>query len=133
NAEPDTTRLGELLCGGAFQRALQLHQRLGGKEGSAPNAACSETKGLSVGRDGVGSGCTKPCDCSRLQDSPTAAESRPGRIGPISLGVKQTGERSAGNLHAAFDEAEAGNVARSRWCDTRNDHRLGRAKRTSLP
>jgi hypothetical protein len=54
-----------------------------------------------------------------LQGSPTAAESRPGRIGPISLGVKQTGERSAGNLHAAFDEAGAGNVARSRWCDTR--------------
>jgi hypothetical protein len=54
-----------------------------------------------------------------LQGSPTAVESRPGRIGPISLGLKQTGERSAGNLHAAFDEAGAGNVARSRWCDTR--------------
>jgi hypothetical protein len=48
-----------------------------------------------------------------------AVESRPGRIGPISLGVKQTGERSAGKLHAAFDEAGAGNVAWSRWCDTR--------------
>ena len=36
------------------------------------------------------------------------------RQGPISLGAKQTGERSAGNLHAAFDEAGAGNVARSR-------------------
>ena len=45
--QPDT-RLGELLCGGAFQRVLQLHQRLGGKEGSAPHAACSETKGLRV-------------------------------------------------------------------------------------
>ena len=44
--QPDTTRLGELLCGGAFQRVLQLHQRLGGKEGSAPHAARSETKGL---------------------------------------------------------------------------------------
>ena len=55
----------------------------------------------------------------RLPGSPTAAESRPSKIGPISLGVKQTGERSAGNLHAAFDEAGAGNVARSRWCDTR--------------
>ena len=51
--------------------------------------------------------------------SPTAVESRPGRIGPISLGAKQTGERSAGNPHAAFDEAGAGNVAWSRWCDTR--------------
>ena len=60
-----------------------------------------------------------PATVQWLQDSPTAAESRPGKIGPISLGVKQTGERSAGNLHAAFDEAGAGNVARSRCCDTR--------------
>jgi len=49
----------------------------------------------------------------------TRAESRSGRIGPINLEAKQTGERSAGNPHAAFDAAEAGNVARSRWCDTR--------------
>jgi hypothetical protein len=39
-------RLGELLCGGALQQVLQPHQRLGGKEGSAPYAARSETKGL---------------------------------------------------------------------------------------
>src|SRR3984957_17628118 len=38
---------------------------------------------------------------------------------PIILEAKQTGERSAGNPHAAFDEAGAGNVARPRWCDTR--------------
>ena len=49
----------------------------------------------------------------------TRAESGSGRIGPISLEAKQTGERSAGNPHAAFDAAEAGNVAWSRWCDTR--------------
>src|SRR5208283_426136 len=49
----------------------------------------------------------------------TRAESGSGRIGPISLGAKQAGERSAGNPHAAFDAAEAGNVTRSRWCDTR--------------
>jgi hypothetical protein len=47
------------------------------------------------------------------------AESRVGRIGPITLGVKQTGERRAGNPHAAFEVAEAGNVAWSRCCDTR--------------
>src|SRR5208337_2395232 len=41
------------------------------------------------------------------------------RIGPIILEAKQTGERSAGNPHAAFDEAGAENVARPRWCDTR--------------
>ena len=55
----------------------------------------------------------------RLPGGSTRTESRAGRIGPISLGAKQTGERSAGNPHAAFDEAGAGNVARSRWCDTR--------------
>src|SRR6516165_10791917 len=49
----------------------------------------------------------------------TFAESRAGRIGPINLGVKQTGERRAGNPHAAFEEAGAGNVAWSRCCDTR--------------
>jgi hypothetical protein len=43
-----------------------------------------------------------------------------GRIDPINLDAKQTGERSAGNPHAAFDAAGAGNVAWSRCCDTRN-------------
>ena len=54
-----------------------------------------------------------------LPSGSTSAESRSGRIGPIILEAKQTGERSAGNPHAAFDEAGAGNVARPRWCDTR--------------
>jgi hypothetical protein len=40
-------------------------------------------------------------------------------IGPISYEAKQTGERNARNWHVAFDVAGAGNVARSRWCDTR--------------
>src|SRR6185369_322954 len=44
--QPGATRLGELLRGRAFQRVLQLHQRLGGKEGPASHAACSETKRL---------------------------------------------------------------------------------------
>src|ERR1700679_4184582 len=55
----------------------------------------------------------------RLSGHTSRAESGSGRISPISLEAKQTGERSAGNPHAAFDAAEAGNVARSRWCDTR--------------
>jgi len=47
-----------------------------------------------------------------------AAESRPSRIGPITLDVKQAGERKAGNPHLAFDVAGTGNVAWSRCCDT---------------
>src|SRR5271168_4731638 len=54
-----------------------------------------------------------------LPSGSTSTESRSGRIGPISLEAKQTGERSAGNPHAAFDAAGAGNVARPKWCDTR--------------
>jgi transposase len=34
-------------------------------------------------------------------------------IGPINLGMKRTGERSAGNRPAAFDVAGAGNVTRA--------------------
>src|SRR6202140_1975200 len=60
----------------------------------------------SAGNDGVG-----------------RAESRPSRIGLISLDMKQMGERSAGNPHAAFDVAGAGNGARSRY--------LGRRRRAS--
>ena len=44
-------------------------------------------------------------------------------MGHIILEAKQTGERSAGNPHAAFDEAGAGNVARPRWCDTAEKER----------
>jgi hypothetical protein len=38
-----------------------------------------------------------------------SAESHPARIGHITLDVKHTGKPSAGNLHAGFDEAGAGN------------------------
>ena len=54
-----------------------------------------------------------------LPSGSTSAESRSGRIGPIILEAKQTGERSAGNPHAAFDEAGAGNVARPEMACTR--------------
>jgi hypothetical protein len=50
---------------------------------------------------------------------PAGAESCPGMIGPMSIEAKQTGERNARRWHVAFDAAEAGNVAWSRWCDTR--------------
>src|SRR5436853_7668710 len=38
------------------------------------------------------------------------AESGPSLIGPITLGAKHAGERSAGNPPATFDVAGAGNV-----------------------
>jgi hypothetical protein len=53
----------------------------------------------------------------RLSSATRPTESRLGRIGPISLDVKQMGERSAGNPHAAFDAEGAGNVAGSKCFD----------------
>ena len=50
----------------------------------------------------------------QLQGSVASAESRPSRIGPITLEVKQAGERRVGKPHAAFDVAGTGNVARSK-------------------
>ena len=50
----------------------------------------------------------------QLSSATRQTESRPSWIGPISLDMKQMGERSAGNPHAAFDAEGAGNVARSK-------------------
>jgi hypothetical protein len=46
----------------------------------------------------------------RLPGAPRSAESFLSRIGPITLGMKQAGERSARNSPATFDVAGAGNV-----------------------
>ena len=46
----------------------------------------------------------------------TEAESAPSLIGPITLDVKRAGKRSAGNPHAAFDVAGAGNVVTVELC-----------------
>src|ERR1035441_573578 len=52
----------------------------------------------------------RPEALSGLQDSlHIQTESASCLIGLITLGVKQTGKRSAGNPHAAFDEAGTGN------------------------
>ena len=46
-------------------------------------------------------------------------ESSSSMISHINLGVKHIGKRSAGNPHAAFDEAGTGDVEWLRYCDTR--------------
>ena len=73
----------------------------------------------SAGRGGVDHGCTKPWDSS--MDTGFSGHGRKSLWQDrfIDLDAKQTGERSAGNLHAAFDVAGTENVAWSRYCDTR--------------
>ena len=44
--QPDTERLGELLCDRKRQRVLRVHQGLGRKEDQTPYDAISEAQGL---------------------------------------------------------------------------------------
>jgi hypothetical protein len=60
----------------------------------------------------------------RLSSATRRTESCPSRIGPISLGVKQMGARSAGNPHAACDVEGTGDVARSRGLPARQSSTL---------
>jgi hypothetical protein len=63
----------------------------------------------SAGGGGVGGVCRSPTAARQLSGSASFSESRSGKIGHISLGAKQTGKPSAGNLHAGFDAAGTGN------------------------
>ena len=109
--QPEATRLGQLLRGRPLQRVLQLHSELGGEEGPAPFDACPETQGLRLDAVEYAVVVRDLETVQQLPDSSATAESRPSRIGPINLEVKQTGERSAGKPHAAIDVAGTGNVA----------------------
>jgi hypothetical protein len=53
------------------------------------------------------------------QTETIVGESNSSTICHINLGVKHISKRSAGKPHVAFDEAGTGNVAGSRYCDTR--------------
>jgi hypothetical protein len=109
-----------ITCGSAWSTTRSCsRERLGGEEDPVPYAASPEPTGLRLGAVESGMAVSDSEAVRWLPSGSTSAESRSGRIGPIILEAKQTGERSAGNPHAAFDEAGAGNVARPRWCDTR--------------
>src|SRR6516162_5325645 len=72
----------------------------------------------------------------RLSSATRRTESCSSRVGPISLGVKQMGARSAGNPHAACDVEGTGNVARSRGLSARQSSTLpqgGEAKAFLTP
>jgi hypothetical protein len=68
---------------------------------------------VSAGRGGVGRGSLPPWGCSTATGASWDAtpESAPSPIGHITLEAKQAGKRSAGNPHATFERAGAGNGA----------------------
>ena len=68
-----------------------------------------ETSGFRLGAVEYAVAARHPGAVQRLPGACRSADSPLGRIGPISSGTKQTGERSAGKPHAAFDAAGAGN------------------------
>ena len=74
--------------------------------------ACTETTGLWLEEVEEAVAVSTPGIVQGLPGAATTtgAESAPSTIGPITLDTKRAGKRSAGNPHAAFDEAGAGNV-----------------------
>ena len=73
-----------------------------------------ETPGFRLGAVEYAVATRYPGAVQRLPGTCRSAKSPLGRIGPISRDTKQTGERSAGKPHAAFDVAGAGNVDHGR-------------------
>jgi len=75
----------------------------------------------------------------RLWSASGSTESGSSRIGPINLGMKQMGERSAGNLHAAFDVEgletwhgrDSGTLADERASNREPEHRPKPAQQAS--
>ena len=88
-----------------------LCQRLGGKEGPTSLDACTEPQGLRLEEVESAVAVSAPGLVQQLPGTTATAESAPSTLGLITLGMKRAGKRSAGNPHAAFDVAGAGNVA----------------------
>ncbi len=108
--QPDPAGMGALLCCGGFPPRLWLAQRWGGKEGAAASEACTEPKRLRR-EEGEEAGAVRRLAVGEhLPGESATAESAPSARGPITLDMKHTGKRRAGNPHAACDEAGAGNV-----------------------
>jgi hypothetical protein len=108
-----SARLGKLLRHWQLQSMLQFRQMLGGEEGAATSAAGPKLQRLRLEEVEYTLALRQTGTVQQLPGvSPKlVVESASGAIGRITLGAKQAGKRSAGNPHAPFDEAGAGNVA----------------------
>ena len=92
---------------GPFEPVFQLCSPLGREEDTAPHDAGSPTPWIWLEEVEYEVAVRAAGTVRKLR-----WESAPDRIGHITLDVKQTGKRSAGNPHAAFEEAGTGNVTR---------------------
>src|SRR5262249_3863930 len=110
--QPDPPGVGALLPDRQLERLLRLREALGGTEGPAACDASPGARGLRLAEVQYGVGVPGPWALRRVP-SPllhAAPESDTSRRGHITLVAKRTGERSAGDLHAAFEVAGAGDV-----------------------
>src|SRR6516164_9151717 len=109
--QPDSARLGEVLCHRPLEPVFLIHPLLGGKEDSAPSRPGvpasrirleAVEQGMAVRRAGTLRGVSRLLRAAQLG-------SRPSLIDLINLGVNCAGARSAGNPLATCDVAGAGN------------------------
>ena len=94
---------------------LWLWQSLGGKESPTSPAACTEAQGLRLEEGEEAVAVSAPGLVQQLLGPPATADSTPSTRGLLTLDMKRTGKRRAGNPHAAFDVAGAGNVTMGAW------------------
>ena len=95
--------------------------------------AIPESSGRRLGTVGFAGLACHAGAVQRLPRASRSAESLLGATGLINRDVKRTGERSAGNPHATFDVAGAGNVAWLRCCDTRITERASNREHKLQP
>ena len=112
--QPDPSGVGALLPDRQLERLFRLREALGGTEGPAARDASPEAYGLRLAEVEYGVGVPGSGSLRRVPGPllHAAPESEASRRGLITLDAKRTGERSAGNPHAAFEVAGAGDVDR---------------------
>src|SRR5262249_16799835 len=98
--QPDPAGVGAVLPDRQFEQMLLLRKALGGAEGPTARDAGSGASGLRLAEVEYGVGVSRPGPLRRVPGPllHAAPESAVGRGGPITLGMKRAGERSAGDL-----------------------------------
>src|SRR6516225_10983578 len=131
--QPDSARLGEVLCHRPLEPVFLIHPLLGRKEDSAPSGPGvpasrirleAVEQGMAVRRAGTLRGVSRLLRAAQLG-------SRPSLIDLINLGVNCAGARSAGNPLATCDVAGAGNQL-TVWLVRHSQRKRGATDRPDL-
>src|SRR5215471_14780979 len=132
--QPDSARLGEVLCHRPREPVFLIHPLLGRKEDSAPSGPGVPASRIRLEAVEQGMAVPERWDSSRSIPSLLRAAqhgSRPSLIDLINLGVNCAGARSAGNPLATCDVAGAGDQL-TVWLVRHSQRKRGATDRPDL-